>query len=206
MKANTKSISILIVDDHPIVRSGLEAMLQSEQGFRILGCASSGMEAVSLCQKAGQPDVLLMDIRMPEMDGFQTLERLKRFFPSIRVLLLAGMPLKAEEDRAKALGAKGYLPKSAEQDRIVEAIRAIAAGNGPFVQETYETPKSVLSDRETEVLKLLSGGKSREEIAAACGIGAETVKSHVKSILLKLDVPDRTAAVAKGFELGILRA
>lgn len=206
MKPINESISILIVDDHPVVRGGLEAMLLSEHGFRILACAASGPEALDICRAKGMPDVLLLDIRMPEMDGFQTLLALKKEFPKIRVLMLAGMPLKHEEMRAQELGACGYLSKSAEQDRIVSAIRAIHASPSTFVQENYQPTESVLSQREIEVLEYLSRGLSRDDIALALNISAETVKSHVKSILAKLNASGRAEAVSRGYELGLLRA
>jgi DNA-binding NarL/FixJ family response regulator len=206
MKNKEQSISVLIVDDHPVVRGGLEAMFRSEKGFRILGCTATGQEAFDLCQRQGVPDVVLLDVRMPDCDGFQTLHLLRRHFPGLRVLMLAGMPLKHEAQRARELGAGGYLSKSAEQTELLEAIRALMVKGDAFL--VSEAPKvatvPLLSPREIEVLELLSRGLSREEIGTAINVSAETVKSHVKAILAKLEASGRTEAVARGYELGLL--
>ena len=197
-------ISIVIVDDHPIVREGMEAMLMSERGFKVNALAEDGEDAVSVC-RANKPDVVLCDIRMPVMDGFETLGRLRRIHPDINVLMLAGMPLKDEEERARAMGAKGYLPKSVDIRILVSAIRDIASGAADFVCEEFTSAQSPLSGRELEVLKLLAAGRQRDEIAAALGIGAESVKTHLKGIMNKLDCPNAASSVSKAYELGILR-
>ena len=197
-------ISIVIVDDHPIVREGMEAMLMSERGFRVNALAEDGEDAISVC-RANKPGVVLCDIRMPVMDGFETLGRLRRIHPDINVLMLAGMPLKDEEERARAMGAKGYLPKSVDIGILVSAIRDIASGAADFVCEEFTSAKSPLSARELEVLKLLAAGRQRDEIAAALGIGAESVKTHLKGIMNKLDCPNAASSVSKAYELGILR-
>ena len=119
-------VSIMIVDDHPMVREGLAAMLESERDFSVAALAATGEEAVAIAGVA-KPDVVLSDIRMPGIDGFGVLAKLKESYPDIRVLLMAGMPLKEEEARAREEGAKGYLPKNVDQDRLVAAIRTIAA-------------------------------------------------------------------------------
>ena len=120
-------ISIMIVDDHPMVREGLAAMLESERDFSVSALAATGEEAVAIAGLS-KPDVVLSDIRMPGIDGFGVLAKLREIHPDIRVLLMAGMPLKEEEARAREEGAKGYLPKNVDQDRLVAAIRTIAAG------------------------------------------------------------------------------
>jgi len=206
---SSEKISILIADDHPIVRGGLEAMLCSEKKFVILGCVASGKEVLQFCQENGLPDVLVMDVRMPEMDGFQTYLSLKRIFPQVRVLFLAGMPLKHEEERARELGACGYLSKCTDQTEIVNALHRIAQSALPFIAENHAAPQnasSLLTAREREVLEHLSHGHNRESIAKAMGIAPETVKSHMKSIYAKLDVSGSTEAVGRGYELGLLRA
>lgn len=197
-------ISILIVDDHPMVREGLAAMLTSERLFSVAAPVGNGEAAVAACRKA-KPDVILCDIRMPGMDGFETLAKLKRFHPDVNVLLMAGMPLKAEETRARAEGARGYLPKSVNLKLLVAAIKSIAAGVDGFVCEEFQSAPSALTARELDVLRELSSGKTREQVAAALAVGAESVKTHMKSILVKLDCPNATAAVSKAYELGILR-
>ena len=197
-------ISIVIVDDHPIVREGMEAMLMSERGFKVNALAEDGEDAISVC-RANKPDIVLCDIRMPVMDGFETLGHLRKIHPDINVLMLAGMPLKDEEERARAMGAKGYLPKSVDIGILVSAIRDIASGATDFVCEEFTSAKSPLSARELEVLKLLAAGRQRDEIAAALGIGAESVKTHLKGIMNKLDCPNAASSVSKAYELGILR-
>ena len=197
-------ISIVIVDDHPIVREGMEAMLMSERGFKVNALAEDGEDAISVC-RANKPDIVLCDIRMPVMDGFETLGHLRKIHPDINVLMLAGMPLKDEEERARAMGAKGYLPKSVDIGILVSAIRDIASGAADFACEEFTSAKSPLSARELEVLKLLAAGRQRDEIAAALGIGAESVKTHLKGIMNKLDCPNAASSVSKAYELGILR-
>jgi DNA-binding NarL/FixJ family response regulator len=201
----TDPISIMIVDDHPMVREGLAAMLESERDFAVTALAASGEEAVAI-GKMAKPDVVLSDIRMPGIDGFGMLEKLKETHPDIKVLLVAGMPLKEEKTRAREEGARGYLPKSVDQDRLVAAIRDIAAGTSGFVCEEFATAPSTLTPRELDVLRLAAQGKQRDQIAEALGIGAESVKTHLKGIMTKLDCPNATSAVARAYELGILRA
>ena len=195
------AIRILIVDDHPMVREGLAAMLESEEGFAVVGLAANGEEALSQVA-AAKPDVILSDVRMPKLDGFAMLARLK----GAKVILLAGMPLKDEEQRARDLGAKGYLPKDVDQDRLSDAIREIAAKDDVFVCDAFQSAPSLLTARELDVLKHLAKGLQRDQIAAALGIGPESVKTHLKGLMVKLRAPNATSAVGRAFELGILRA
>ena len=198
-------VTALIVDDHPMVREGLAAMLESERDFSVSALAATGEEAVAIGGMS-KPDIVLSDIRMPGIDGFGVLAKLKAQHPDIRVLLMAGMPLKEEEARAREEGAKGYLPKNVDQDRLVAAIRAIAADETGFVCEEFEAAPSTLTGRELDVLKLVAKGNQRDAIAAALGIGAESVKTHLKGIMTKLGCPNATSAVSRAYELGILRA
>lgn len=195
------AIRILIVDDHPMVREGLAAMLESEEGFAVVGLAANGEEALATAA-ATHPDVILSDVRMPKLDGFAMLARLK----GAKVILLAGMPLKDEEQRARDLGAKGYLPKDVDQDRLSDAIREIAAKDDVFVCDAFQSAPSLLTARELDVLKHLAKGLQRDQIAAALGIGPESVKTHLKGLMVKLHAPNATSAVGRAFELGILRA
>lgn len=205
MSAASPSVNILIVDDHPMVREGLEAMLMSEDGFAVGALAADGEEAVRICGER-KFDIVLCDIRMPRMDGFETLAKLREIDPGQRVLLMAGMPLKEEEDRARAGGARGYLPKNIDGDRLVAAIRQIAAEPGAFVCEEFTAAPSPLTTREMDVLKLVASGKQRDQIAAGLGIGSESVKTHLKGIMTKLGCPNATSAVGRAYQLGILRA
>lgn len=196
-------IRVMLVDDHPVVRGGLEAMFESYRGFCVVGKAGDGEDAVEIFRKQ-LPDVVVMDIRMPGMDGFATLEKMKRFVPEVKVLLLAGMPLEVELQRAKALGAKGYLSKNVDHARLIAAVQAVAAG-GDFQEEPLPEVPCVLSARELEVLRYFALGKTRDEVSIILGIAPETVKSHAHAIQLKLDAPNTAGSVARGYELGILR-
>lgn len=198
------SIRVAIADDHPMVREGLAAMLASEGGFEIVATAEDGAKAVAAFPAAA-PDVVLSDVRMPEMDGFAMLERLKRSLPGVKVLFLAGMPLAEEESRAMREGAAGYLPKDVDQDRLSRAIRDVASGAEEFAKEVFQSAPSPLTARELDVLRLVEKGWQRDKIAATLGIGPESVKTHMKGLLAKLDSPNSTAAVAKAYSLGILR-
>lgn len=195
----------MIVDDHPMVREGLAAMLESEQDFVVSAVAATGEEAVAI-GKMSKPDVVMSDIRMPGIDGFGVLAKLKEIHPDIRVLLMAGMPLKEEESRAREEGARGYLPKNVDQDHLVSALRAIAADQSDFVCEEFEMAPSTLTARELDVLREVASGKQRDAIATALGIGPESVKTHLKGIMTKLNCPNATSAVSRAYELGILRA
>ena len=200
-----EKISILIVDDHPMVREGLEAMLMSEEGFDVVALAPNGEVAVAEAVRT-KPAVVLSDIRMPKKDGFAMLAEVRRLLPGTKVLLLAGMPLKEEEYRARQQGASGYLPKDVDQDRLSAAIREIATTEGAFVCEEFQSAPSLLTAREMDVLRLVAQGNQRDQIAVALGIGGESVKTHLKGIMNKLNCPNATSAVGRAYELGILRA
>ena len=197
--------SVLIADDHPMVREGLEAMLSSEGDFDVVGLSADGDDAA---RKAAElrPDIVLSDVRMPGTDGFALLERTRALSPAPRVVLLAGMPLKEEEDRARAGGAAGYLPKDVDQDRLSSALREVAANPGVFVRDEFQAAPSILTMREMDVLRLLAKGMQRDQIAEALGIGPESVKTHLKGIMNKLGRPNAPSAVGRAYEMGILRA
>ena len=197
-------ISIVIVDDHPMVREGLEAMLLSEDGFKVDALCANGEEALDAVGSL-KPDVVLSDVRMPKLDGFGMLERLKSLHPEVRVILLAGMPLKEEEYRAKTMGASGYLPKDVDQDRLSQVIRSVADKSLDFACEQFQAAPSLLTAREMDVLRLVAQGNQRDQIAVALGIGAESVKTHLKGIMTKLNCPNATSAVGRAYEMGILR-
>ena len=172
---------IMIVDDHPVVRDGMEAMLENESDFKVVASVADGQSAIETCRRMGAPDVVVMDIRMPGM-------KLKRTFADISVLLLAGMPLKVEVEDARRLGARGYLPKSIDWAKLVAAIRRAASDDATFIEESCVDEKvGPLSPREQEIIKYLSLGKTHEEMAIIFGISPETVRSHVKGIFRKLD-------------------
>lgn len=199
-------ISIVIVDDHPMVREGLEAMLASEEGFSVVAVAPNGAAALEACA-LHRPNLVLTDVRMPKMDGFELLKQIRSVYPSTRVLLLAGMPLLEEAKRARQMGAGGYLPKSIDQNILTRAIRKIIEDPTSFAYEEFQpTGTELLTTRELAVLKGIAQGKQREEIARELGIGLESIKTHMRNVLNKLGASNATNAVAHAYKLGILRA
>lgn len=199
-------MKLMIVDDHPVVLGGMAAMLENEDDFEVVAAVESAVEALEICARGELPDVIVMDIHMPKMSGLEALGRLRRMNAAASVLLLAGMPLKAELEEARRLGARGYLPKSMPWKDLVVAIRHAAAGDVPFMEEGYEAGTlGPLTPREKEILGYLAIGKTYEETAIITGIGYETVRTHLRSIQRKLDCPNTTSAVNRAYELGILR-
>ena len=198
-------VKVLIADDHPMVREGLEAMLASEGGFEIAGTAVDGEDAAVKAAKF-DPDVILSDIRMPRAGGFELLAKLKERGSRAKVVFLAGMPLAEEEARAEREGASAYLPKDIDQDRLSSIIRDVASGALLFAKEEFQAAPSLLTAREMDVLRLAAKGLQRDKIAAELGIGPESVKTHLKGIMGKLDCPTATSAVSRAYSLGILRA
>ena len=198
---------VMVVDDHPMVREGLEAMLDAA-GFEVCALAANGTEAITFFKHGVRPDIVLMDIRMPGADGFGVFREMKVWYPDIKVLFLAGMPLREEAERARKEGAKGYISKSTKRKGLANAIRSILVGKDAFVEDEDPSalPASPLTPREMDVLKWLAQGKSREETAIILSIGLETVKTHAKSILQKLEVQNTAGAVTRAFEMGLLRA
>jgi len=200
-------IRVLIVDDHPIVRDGLEVLLASEKDISIYGAVASAEEALALCEKNGAPDVVVTDVHMPGgMTGLELCAKLGKACPAARVLLLAGMPLKAEVDEARAMGAAGYLPKSSKRGALSAAIRRVVEEPGVFVEEAYVQQKTILSAREADILRYTALGKTREEIAIILGISPETVRTHAKNTMAKLDTVNSAGTVSRAYELGLLRA
>lgn len=198
-------ITIVIVDDHPMVREGLEAMLTSEEGFSVVAVVPNGVAALEACA-LHRPSLVLTDVRMPKMDGFEFLKNARSVYPSTRILLLAGMPLIEEAARAREMGASGYLPKSIDQDVLTREIRKIIEDPTYFAcEEIQPVGTELLTSRELVVLKGVAQGKQREEIGRELGIGLESIKTHMRNILNKLGATNATAAVARAYELGILR-
>lgn len=202
-----KTLSVLIVDDHPIVRDGLAALLSADDAFAPVGTMEGGEELLAFCKTNGAPDILVSDVRMPKMDGFQLLARCRKLYPETMVVLLAGLPLAREEERARTMGARGYLPKSVSGERLKAILKSVAAKETDFAhEEAGEVPDpALLTARERAVLELLAKGLTREEIGTVEHVSSETVKTQVRSILLKLDVPNAVAAVATAYKRGILR-
>jgi DNA-binding NarL/FixJ family response regulator len=207
-----KRIRLVIADDHPVVRAGLQGMLASQPDFEIVGEATTGVEAVALTV-ALRPDVVLMDLRMAELDGVAATASIRKQQPETPVLVLTTYDSDADILRAIEAGATGYLMKDAPRDQLFAAIRSVAQGNSALAPEIaarlllhIHTPAGVaLSVREIEVLSLVARGASNKEIARGLHISEATVKSHLIHIFSKLGVADRTAAVTVGLARGLLR-
>lgn len=201
-------IRILIVDDHPVFRAGLANLIESEPDFQVVGKAANGPAAVRIWEQE-RPHILLLDLSMPGMDGFETLRRIQAITPDARAIVLTSSESAEDAQRALQAGARGYLTKHIDQDEIVAAIRDVHVG-GTRVQEGLTPAARVgpagLSTREIEVLVFLRKGFSNAEIGRTLGITERTVKAHVTAILKKMHASDRAEAVAKGFDLGILKA
>lgn len=203
--APEKPLQLLIIDDHAVVREGLEAMLGAVSGFERIATAASTEEALPLCESL-RPHVVLLDLRMPGSDGFNALEIIHQRWPEIHVLILSASATVAEVQLARRNGAVGYLSKSADRATLMEAIRTVANGGLVFSRETVASRSSpvTLSARELEVLRHLGRGLSNQQLGQALGISTETVKSHVKAIYHKLDASGRAEAISRAYDLGLL--
>lgn len=205
-------IRILIVDDHPVVRVGLQSMLGAQADLEVVGEAGDGESAVALAA-ALTPDVVLMDLRMPGLDGVSATMRLRALQPPPQVLVLTTYDSDADILRAIEAGAIGYLLKDMPREDLFRAIRAAARGQSflaptvaaRLVGRVQRGSEHTLSAREIEVLALVARGASNKEIARQLGISEATVKSHLIHIFDKLDVDDRTAAVTEATRRGLLR-
>lgn len=208
------TIRLLLVDDHPVMRAGLANLLASEPGFDVAGQATDGLQGVRLWQEL-QPDVCLLDISMQGIDGIETLRQIRAADPSARVVMLTSSEAPEDLSQAVAAGAAGYVTKNVEHDELVQAIRSAHAGRQVIssdmqritIQRAGDTsPPARLTPREEEVLDLLREGFTNNEIGRLLGISTRTAKAHVAAVIEKLGVVDRTQAVARGYELGLLRA
>jgi DNA-binding NarL/FixJ family response regulator len=205
------TVSLLIVDDHPVVRDGLRGMFDNAPGFRVLGEASDGVEAVALA--AGlDPDVILMDLRMPGGGGVEAIATLTRSGARAKILVLTTYDTDSDTLPAIEAGATGYLLKDAPRDELFTAVRAAAEGRtvlspavaSRLVSAVRAPGNEPLSVREREVLALVAKGTSNREIARVLFISEATVKTHLTHLYAKLGVKDRAAAVAVAYERGIL--
>jgi DNA-binding NarL/FixJ family response regulator len=194
-------ITCLIVDDHEVVREGLRLSLSRTPHIRVIGEASDGASAIALVERR-RPDVVIMDVRMPGMDGLEATKRISEQFPGIAVLMFTAFSERSLLARGLESGAKGYVLKEAAHETLLRAIERVAKGDAyvdPALMPAFLTGKGreeMLTAREREILQLLADGMSNADVAQKLFISQETVKSHVRHILTKLEADTRTHAVA----------
>ena len=205
----TNVLSVLIADDHPVVREGLAAIFKTQKDIKVVAEATNGEEALELCDRHS-PDVLLLDLRMPKKDGLQVITEPAARPSKPRTIVMT--TYESEEDIRRALkaGAKGYLVKGAPPQQIRESVRRVAAGESLLpaaiasrLAESMARPE--LSKRERQVLEYIANGRSNKEIGQILYMSEHTVKTHVKSFLTKLDAIGRTEAIAVGIKRGLIK-
>jgi DNA-binding NarL/FixJ family response regulator len=203
--------TVLLVDDHPVVREGFRGMLTAESDLSVVGEAGSGAEAIAMTQSL-RPDVVLMDLRMPDVDGVTATERILAALPQTRVLVVTTYESDTDILRAVEAGAAGYLLKDASRAELAAAVRDAARGKtvlapsvaNRLVRWVRQPPAATLSTREIEVLTHVANGKTNADIGRLLHISEATVKTHLLRVFAKLGVSDRTAAVTTAMGLGIL--
>jgi DNA-binding NarL/FixJ family response regulator len=204
----TARIRVLVADDHPVVRAGLSAVIAEQSDLELVAEAENGARAVALFREQ-RPDVALMDLRMPLMDGVEAIRAITTEFPDARILALTTYEGDADIRRALEAGARGYLLKDMLLTEVLTAVRAVQRGEQvipiPVAARLAEFPeRSELTDREAEVLRLVGRGLSNKEVARAIGRTEETVKIHLKNVFAKLAVADRTEAVTVALTRGLI--
>ena len=209
MGSDPEPIRILCVDDHPLLREGIAALIANQKDMKLVAQASNGQEAIAQF-RLQQPDVTLMDLQMPEMNGIDAIIAIRSEFRDARIIVLTTYSGDALAQRALKAGAKAYVLKNHVRKDLLETIRAVHAGNKRIHPEVAaeiaaHAADDALTAREIEVLSLIAGGKSNKLIADQLSITEETVKGHVKSILSKLSANDRTHAVTLGLKRGIIQ-
>ncbi len=204
----SRPITILIVDDHSVVRAGIRALLNTEPGFKVVGEAENGAKAVEIYGKL-QPQLVLMDLRMPILDGVKATRSIRQLDPQALVVILTTHQGDDEVRAAFDAGAMGYLLKNSLGDDLPTALRAVVDGERWVPEEIAKklsdhATKDKLTERELDVLRRLIGGDSNKELAEKIGVTEHTVKAHLKSIIAKLRVRDRTEAVTVGLRRGMI--
>jgi len=219
---------IVLTDDHDLVRAGLKAMLSGMEDIKIVGEAANGREAVEVCGRV-QPDLMLMDVRMPEMDGLAATREIKSRWPRVSVLILTVHENQDYLLEALKAGAAGYVLKDTPRTQLVDSVRSVLGGESSLDQKLATQllqrlatdlpepakenenhgprptdPTETLTPRETEVLQLLARGLSNQEVSRELVVSVGTAKNHVQHIISKLGVSDRTQAVVRGLEMGII--
>ena len=202
-------IRVFSVDDHPLLREGIAAVINNERDMQVIGQAANGKDAVQEFKKH-QPDVTLMDLRLPDMSGIDAMIAIRAEFPDARIILLTTFEGDVEIKRALEAGARGYLLKSMPPKELIEVIRQVHAGKKRIppqlaAQLAEHMSDEALTTREIEVLGQIAGGNRNRDIAEQLFISEETVKVHIKHIMEKLGASDRTEAVAIGIRRGIIQ-
>ena len=202
-------IKILVADDHPVVRDGIVSIVEVEKDMRVVGLAGDGVEAVELAKKL-LPDIVLLDLRMPRMDGLEVIAQVRSLHLPSKVIILTTFDSEQDVHLALKAGARSYLLKDTPRPVLLETIRQVHGGKtcippriGQKLVEKMSRP--VLSERELDILKLVAEGKSNKAIGDQLGIAEGTVKTHVKSLLKKLEAPGRTAAVKEAVHRGLVQ-
>jgi two-component system, NarL family, response regulator len=203
-----KSIRVLIVDDHPLLREGIAALIRAEPDMEVAAEAGTGREALAQF-KLKHPDVTLMDLQMPDMPGIEAIIAIRGEFPDARIIVLTTYSGDVHVTRALKAGARGYLLKTNVNKELLATIRAVNAGQKRIPAEVSSglaehTGEEQLTDRELDVLRLIASGNANKEIAAQLQLAEDTVKRHVTNILSKLGANDRTHAVTIGLKRGII--
>jgi DNA-binding NarL/FixJ family response regulator len=209
MSAGSGPIRILTVDDHPLLRAGIEALVSSQADMLVVSECANGRDAIQQF-RTHRPDVTLMDLQMPEMSGTDAIIAIRDEFPDARIIVLTTYAGDAQALRALQAGARGYLLKDAVQDELLDTIRAVHAGRktlSPTISQgiAEHATDDALTKSEIDVLRLIAEGKANKQIADQLSIAEETVKSRVKNILSKLGADDRTHAAMIGLKRGIIQ-
>jgi DNA-binding NarL/FixJ family response regulator len=200
-------IRVLSVDDHPLLREGVAALIATEEDMELIGEAANGREALELFRKH-QPDITLMDLQMPEMNGMDAIGAIRAEFPGARIIVVTTHPGDSQVSRALKAGARGYLLKGMLRKELLDTIRAVHAGQKRLSSEiaaeiAEHSMDCALTPREIDVLRLVAAGNANKEIGAQLTLTEVTVKSHLKNILSKLGANDRTHAVTIALKRGI---
>jgi DNA-binding NarL/FixJ family response regulator len=207
--SSNKSIAVLIADDHAMVRSGLAATIDQDSRFRVVGAATNGLEAADLFHQL-RPDLVLMDINMPHLNGVEATEKIRSVDAAARIVILTSYDNEDDIYQGLRAGARGYLLKDSSGDQIIECLLAVHSGR-KFLPQVIATKLAErmdftpLSHREKDILELLYAGKSNKRIARSAGISEGTVKFHVNNILSKLRVSCRTEAVTVALQRGLVK-